>query len=382
MSGYSATKAAQVGVRRVAAFGARRYRHPRQRRVSRVDDDRVPRGDGTRLRLLGVGARPQAIGRSTSPTAIVQCIRAAAGRGLSAPDVARIGGPQRRRAGFADRLVRQVRPAPRDRIGGGRSHAPALSPTLSDEHRHRDGYRAAVRRAGGRALVVGGWVRDRLLGQPSQGRRPRGLRPAGARLKALLDALRTRSTPSARASPSTRCRRRRFAAAARVEDRPRPPRLRGHRRSAHDAGRSGAATRLHRQRDRVGSAEGDLSRSVRRPRETCSSGVSCVPSTRATFADDSLRVLRGVQFAARFALEMEPETKALCRDIPLDDLPAERIWGEIEKLLLLARAAVGRLRARARARRRRAAVPGSAKRWSVVRRNRSGIPRATSGSTR
>ena len=33
---------------------------------------------------------------------------------------------------------------------------------------------------------------------------------------------------------------------------------------------------------------------------------------------------------------MESSTKALCARIPLDDLPAERIWGEVEKLLLLA----------------------------------------------
>jgi tRNA nucleotidyltransferase (CCA-adding enzyme) len=56
-----------------------------------------------------------------------------------------------------------------------------------------------------------------------------------------------------------------------------------------------------------------------------------------TFADDSLRVLRAVQFAARFEFALEPSTRALCRAIPLDDLPAERIWGEIEKLLLRAR---------------------------------------------
>jgi tRNA nucleotidyltransferase (CCA-adding enzyme) len=55
-----------------------------------------------------------------------------------------------------------------------------------------------------------------------------------------------------------------------------------------------------------------------------------------TFGDDSLRVLRGVQFAARFNLTMDPETKEICRRIALDDLPAERVWGEIEKLLLLA----------------------------------------------
>jgi tRNA nucleotidyltransferase (CCA-adding enzyme) len=57
---------------------------------------------------------------------------------------------------------------------------------------------------------------------------------------------------------------------------------------------------------------------------------------RDTFGDDSLRVLRALQFAARFELTLADETRALCRSIPLDDLPPERVWGEIEKLLLLA----------------------------------------------
>jgi tRNA nucleotidyltransferase (CCA-adding enzyme) len=56
----------------------------------------------------------------------------------------------------------------------------------------------------------------------------------------------------------------------------------------------------------------------------------------ATFGDDSLRVLRAIQFAARFELTLDEETRTLCRTIPLDDLPAERVWGEIEKLLLKA----------------------------------------------
>jgi tRNA nucleotidyltransferase (CCA-adding enzyme) len=55
-----------------------------------------------------------------------------------------------------------------------------------------------------------------------------------------------------------------------------------------------------------------------------------------TFTDDSLRVLRGIQFAARFDLRVDDETRALLRAIPLDDLPAERVWGEVEKLLLQA----------------------------------------------
>lgn len=56
-----------------------------------------------------------------------------------------------------------------------------------------------------------------------------------------------------------------------------------------------------------------------------------------TFGDDSLRVLRAVQFAARFEFALDADTAALCRRIPLDDLPAERIWGELEKLLLAAK---------------------------------------------
>jgi tRNA nucleotidyltransferase (CCA-adding enzyme) len=58
--------------------------------------------------------------------------------------------------------------------------------------------------------------------------------------------------------------------------------------------------------------------------------------SRETFAEDSLRVLRAAQFAARFGFEIEAETRDLCRAIDLTDLPKERIWGELEKLLLKA----------------------------------------------
>ena len=55
-----------------------------------------------------------------------------------------------------------------------------------------------------------------------------------------------------------------------------------------------------------------------------------------TFIEDSLRVLRAVQLAARFELTLDPETAELCRSINLSDIPHERIWGELEKLLMLA----------------------------------------------
>jgi len=55
-----------------------------------------------------------------------------------------------------------------------------------------------------------------------------------------------------------------------------------------------------------------------------------------TFIEDSLRVLRAAQFAARFEFDVDSVTAELCRSIDLDDLPEERIWGEMEKLLLRA----------------------------------------------
>jgi tRNA nucleotidyltransferase (CCA-adding enzyme) len=55
-----------------------------------------------------------------------------------------------------------------------------------------------------------------------------------------------------------------------------------------------------------------------------------------TFADDSLRVLRAAQFAARFEFDIAPETVEICKAMDVSDLPRERIWGELEKILLKA----------------------------------------------
>lgn len=61
-----------------------------------------------------------------------------------------------------------------------------------------------------------------------------------------------------------------------------------------------------------------------------------------TFVEDSLRVLRAVQLAARFEMAVETETTELCKSIELADLPHERIWGEMEKLLTMrARPSIG-----------------------------------------
>lgn len=59
-----------------------------------------------------------------------------------------------------------------------------------------------------------------------------------------------------------------------------------------------------------------------------------------TFVEDPLRVWRGVQFLARFGLHMAKETQVLCYRMVcegmLEELPKERVFDEVKKLLLRA----------------------------------------------
>ncbi len=52
------------------------------------------------------------------------------------------------------------------------------------------------------------------------------------------------------------------------------------------------------------------------------------------FREDPLRVLRGMQFVARFGLEPAAETISLCRTMESEGLPSERLLGEWTKLLV------------------------------------------------
>lgn len=52
------------------------------------------------------------------------------------------------------------------------------------------------------------------------------------------------------------------------------------------------------------------------------------------FSEDPLRVLRAMQFAARLEFSVAPETVQLCSTLTPQDLPAERIWEEWTKLIL------------------------------------------------
>ena len=198
----------------------------------------------------------------------------------------------------------------------------------------------AVRDAGGRALIVGGWVRDKLLGLPGSSNvdlEVFGL--AGDRLRALLET---------------------FGRVEAVGESFQVYKLGGIDVSLPR--RDSKAGRGHRGFVVTGDPEMSIAEAARR-RDFTVNAISWDPLTAEyfdpvdgrrdldarllrvvdpqTFGDDSLRVLRGVQFAARFAFTLEPATAALCRDIRLDDLPAERVWGEFEKLLLAPTPSIG-----------------------------------------
>lgn len=55
--------------------------------------------------------------------------------------------------------------------------------------------------------------------------------------------------------------------------------------------------------------------------------------TSEQFQEDPLRVLRGMQFCARFLLTPAPETVKLCQQLSPENLSAERIYQEFVKLL-------------------------------------------------
>ena len=197
----------------------------------------------------------------------------------------------------------------------------------------------AVRDAGGRALFVGGWVRDRLMERDSKDLDIEVFGVPADRLKALLESLGRVETVGESFQV--------FKAGDVDVSLPRResksgPGHRGFDVSGDPAMSVEDATRrrdfrinailwdpLTEEYDDPFDGRGDIERRVLRVVDP------------ATFSDDSLRALRAIQFAARFNFSLDAEAKALCRAMPLDDLPAERVWGEVEKLLLAPRPSIG-----------------------------------------
>ena len=191
-----------------------------------------------------------------------------------------------------------------------------------------------VRDGGGRALIVGGWVRDRLLGVDSDevDLEIYGLPPET--LRGVLARLGTVNTVGA--SFAVFKLGRLDISLPRTESKS----GRGHRGFTVTGDPSLPLEEAARRRDfTVNAMAWDP---LRREYLDPHGGRADLEAHRLrmvdpdTFGDDSLRVLRAVQLAARLEFDVDEPTRAVCREIPLDDLPAERIWGEIEKLLLRA----------------------------------------------
>ena len=199
----------------------------------------------------------------------------------------------------------------------------------------------AARDAGGRAFVVGGWVRDRLRGEDSKDIDIEVFGIAAAALPGLLATL-GRVEPAGQSFPVFKVARPGSGEPAIDVALPRRESKRGRGHKAFDVQGDPSMTLAEAARRRdftINAISWDPLRDEYQ--DPCGGRADLERRLlRAvdlrTFGDDSLRVLRAVQFAARFEFALEDETAALCQRIPLDDLPAERIWGEVEKLLLQA----------------------------------------------
>jgi tRNA nucleotidyltransferase (CCA-adding enzyme) len=216
----------------------------------------------------------------------------------------------------------------------------------------------AVRDAGGRAFLVGGSVRDRLLGIESKDLDLEVYSVEPSRLRALLEEIAPVNTVgesfaiyklafyrsiksqsnSKSVTATSKSQSERFEIDVSIPRRESKS-GRGHRGFTIEGDPLMSIEEAARRRDFTINAilydpiTGETLDPYGGVEDLNSRVLRAV--ARDTFIDDSLRVLRAVQFAARFEMTVDPQTIELCRSIDLSDLPHERIWGEIEKLLLL-----------------------------------------------
>jgi tRNA nucleotidyltransferase (CCA-adding enzyme) len=195
---------------------------------------------------------------------------------------------------------------------------------------------AAIRRAGGRPMLVGGWVRDALLGAPSK---DIDIEVYGIAGPDILAAALSGVGNVTEAGKSFGVLKVRSGATEIDVSLPR-------RESKTGAGHRGFAVIPDSD---LGFAEASARRdftinALMADPETgevtdCHGGLADLEAgvlrhTSAAFSEDPLRVLRAVQFAARFGFPLAPETTAVCRRLrgSYRELATERVWGEMAKL--------------------------------------------------
>ena len=193
----------------------------------------------------------------------------------------------------------------------------------------------AVRKAGGRALVVGGYVRDVMLAGSSAGEPD--LEVFGLPLAELGRTLRRfgRVRRIGRAFPVLRVGNLPVEVALpRRESKTGP----GHRGFEAAADPHLSFPEAARRRDLTVNSmgldplTGELFDPYRGTRDLAAGLMRATDRDR--FPEDPLRGLRAAAFAARFGFEADAELVRLCAALDLSELSAERIRDELEKLLL------------------------------------------------
>jgi tRNA nucleotidyltransferase (CCA-adding enzyme) len=203
-----------------------------------------------------------------------------------------------------------------------------------------------LRRAGGRPYVVGGAVRDALLGLPVKDFDVEVFSLSAERIQQALVAL---GSVDAVGQAFTVFKVSGLAGVEGAVDVSLPRRDSkvgpGHRGIAVAGDASLSLAEASRRRDFTLNAllYDPVAREVLDPQEGLPDleGHILRAVDPATFGEDPLRALRAVQFAARFELAVDPATARLCASMPLAELPAERVFGELEKLLLARRPSIG-----------------------------------------
>ncbi len=201
----------------------------------------------------------------------------------------------------------------------------------------------AVQQAGGRALLVGGWVRDFVRGLEKSDYDLEVFGVEAGKLRELLEQY-GRVDAVGEAFTVYKVRLRDLGKKFMVDvslPRRESKTGRGHRGFVVEGDPWMSFEEAARRRDFTINAMmyDPLTNEYLDPyrgREDLEQKIIRVVDPR-TFVEDSLRVLRAMQLASRFEFEIVPETISLCREIDLSDLPAERIWAEVEKWLLLSK---------------------------------------------
>ena len=195
----------------------------------------------------------------------------------------------------------------------------------------------AIQVAGGRALLVGGYVRDRLLGLSSK---DFDIEVYGLKLQELESVLRTFGEVIAVGRAFGVLRVKGLDADLSIPRRDSKT-GRGHRGFLVELDPTLDFATAARRRDLTinSMAMDPLTLEVLDPhggREDLSRRL-----LRATdpekFGEDSLRALRVAQLRARFEMEPDAELRAICAGIDLSDLPGERLLEEFKKMLLKAK---------------------------------------------